>query len=269
MNALACRSLRVEIDGRALLDDVSLSVAPGEWVCIVGPNGAGKTTLLRALLGLVDADGEIDVEGVNVESLKVRDRAARLALVPQVPIIPPGMRVIDYVLLGRSPHVSLFSAETDADVGLARNALQALDLAAFGDRMVDSLSGGERQRVLVARALAQDARIVLLDEPTTSLDIGHQQDMLELVETLRRQRQLTIVSTMHDLTLAGQYADRLILLREGKVVDEGSARHVLTAENLLRHYGARVSVIESEDGLVIVPRRSTVPDSLESMEEVT
>ena len=257
MSALACIGVVVELDGRRLVDDVTLSVERGEWVCIVGPNGAGKTTLLRALLGIVPAAGRIELDGRALTALRPRERARLVALVPQVPVIPPGMRVLDYVLLGRTPYLTLLGSERTDDLDVARASLDDLDLVGFADRAVDSLSGGERQRVLIARALALLAALVLLDEPTTSLDIGHQQDVLELVDRLRVERGLTVVSTMHDLTLAGQYADRLVLVRDGRVVEQGAPGTVVTVENLSRYYGARVAIVEGPYGRVIVPQRSS------------
>ena len=134
-------------------------------------------------------------------------------------------------------------------------ALETLALTDLAHRSVDSLSGGERQRVTIARALAQETPVLLLDEPTTSLDIGHQQEVLELVDLLRRTRELTVIATMHDLTLAGHYADRLLLLRDGRVVETGTADEVMTEENLLRYYGARVAVVDGPHGRVVVPYR--------------
>ncbi len=250
---IECRSVGVEIDGRSLLADVSLTVGAGEWVCVLGPNGAGKTTLLRAIAGLQHATGRVKLLGRPVETLDTRARAQLVALVPQSPVIPAGMRVFDYALLGRSPYLPLLAFEGPADLTRTAAALDALDLADLADRTVESLSGGERQRVVLARALAQDAPILLLDEPTTALDIGHQQDVLDLVEHLRRERDLTVCSTMHDLTLAGHYADRLVLLRDGRIVDQGAAAAVLTEANLLQHFGARVRVVDGPHGPVIVP----------------
>ena len=249
------RDLTVEVDQRALLAGVSFDVAHREWLFVLGPNGAGKTALLRALVGLADAAGTIDVCGRPLRGMRARERARLLAIVPQTPLIPVGMRVLDYVLLGRTPHLGLFGAVGAADVRAASDALDTLSLHEFADRTVDSLSGGERQRVVVARALAQDAPVLLLDEPTTSLDIGHQQDVLELVDELRRARDITVITTMHDLTLAGQYADRMLLLRDGRIVEEGAAADVMTPENLSRYYGARVAVVDSPHGRVVVPHR--------------
>jgi iron complex transport system ATP-binding protein len=250
-----CRDVSVAVDGALLLDRVSIDVAPDEWVCILGPNGAGKTTLLRAIAGLVPYDGAIDIEGTSARALTARRRAQRIALVPQIPVIPPGLRVIDYVLLGRTPHISLLASEGAGDVDRAHHALELLALHALAGRRIESLSGGERQRVVIARAIAQETPVVLLDEPTAALDIGHQQDVLELVDELRRRHRFTVVSTMHDLTLAGLYADRLVLLRDGAVVHEGRGEDVLTEELLARYFGARVHVIDGPHGRVVVPHR--------------
>jgi iron complex transport system ATP-binding protein len=253
--AIRCDAVTVELDGHRIVDGVSLEVARGEWLSIVGPNGAGKTTLLRAIAGLLHADGTISVAGRSIASMRPRARALELALVPQVPVIPPGVSVLDYVVLGRTAHIGFFGSETADDLRIVLDALALLGLDDFGARDVESLSGGERQRVLLARALVQDAPVVLLDEPTTALDIGHQQDVLDLVDRLRRERGLTVISSMHDLTLAGQYADRLVLLDRGRVAQCGRADEVLTEENLARHYGARVRVIRGDGGLVVVPDR--------------
>jgi iron complex transport system ATP-binding protein len=259
--AVAAHHVVATIAGRPIVDGVTLSVPAGEWLCVAGPNGAGKTTLLRVLAGLLPSGGRVEIAGHPLGRLRARERARLVAMVPQAPVVPPGMRVLDYVLLGRTAHLPLLATERAADLVAAQQALAALDLPGFTTRTVDSLSGGERQRVVLARALAQDAPILLLDEPTTALDVGHQQDVLELVDTLRRARDLTVVSTMHDLTLAGQYADRLVLLRDGRIVEDGPPASVITGANLARHYGAHVTVVDTPDGRVIVPRRRGLPPS--------
>jgi len=255
--ALEVHDLGVQVDRHPLLDGVSFDVAPGEWLFILGPNGAGKTTLMRAIAGLQPiASGTVRIAGQSAATLRARDRARLVALVPQTPLVPSGMRVIDYVLLGRTQHLRFFATEGRADLDAASAALDTLALGDLADRTVDSLSGGERQRVTIARALAQETPVLLLDEPTTSLDIGHQQDVLELVDGLRRARQLTVIATMHDLTLAGHYADRLVLLRGGRIVETGTANDVMTEENLMRYYGARVAVVDGPHGRVVVPYRA-------------
>jgi iron complex transport system ATP-binding protein len=253
---IAAVDVSVRLDGHLVLDGVSLTVAAGEWVSVVGPNGAGKSTLVRALAGLVAAGGEVSLGSSPLTSLSRRDRARLVAVVPQAPVVPPGMPVADYVLLGRTPYIPPLGRESQADLAAVGRALEQLDLLAFADRPLDTLSGGERQRVLIARALAQAAPILLLDEPTTALDVGHQQDVLELVDRLRRDNGLTVLSTMHDLTLAGQYADRLVLLDHGHVVVSGTADEVLTEEHLSRFYGARVRVLREGNAVVVVPVRA-------------
>ena len=253
--AVAARDIAVAFDGRRVVDGVSLDVAPGEWLNVVGPNGAGKTTLLRVLAGLVDFDGALAFDGRDSRTMKRRDWARRVATVPQVPMIPPGMTVAHYVLLGRTPHIRPLGVEGPADLDAARAALERLDLLPFADRAVATLSGGERQRVLVARLLAQDAPIALLDEPTTALDVGHQQQVLDLIDELRVDHALTVVATMHDLTLAAQYGDRIALLDRGRVLASGAAPDVLTEERLSELYGARVRVIRDGGGIIVVPVR--------------
>jgi iron complex transport system ATP-binding protein len=252
--ALSVRDVRVSFD-RPVLDGVSLEVAHGSWVNVVGPNGAGKSTLLRVLAGLAAHEGEVHVAGHALQRLRRRELARLVALVPQVPQIPAGMTVSQYVLLGRTPHLRPLGAEGTSDLAAARDALERLELLPFAERVVATLSGGELQRVLVARLLAQDPVIALLDEPTSALDVGHQQQVLDLVDELRREHGLTVVATMHDLTLAAQYGDSLALLHGGRIVADGVAADVLKEETLNRIYGARVRVIDGDDGPIVVPVR--------------
>jgi iron complex transport system ATP-binding protein len=256
---LRARDVAVELGGAPILRGVSLEVPAGTWLTVVGPNGAGKSTLLRAVAGLVAAEGLVELGGEPTAGLRRREWARRVAFVPQSPIVPPGMSVASYVLLGRTPHLGPLGREGAHDLGVVARTLEQLDLTAFAERPLDTLSGGERQRAMVARALAQEAPVLLLDEPTTALDVGHQQEVLELVDRLRREHELTVVSTMHDLTLAGQYADRLLLLDHGQVVVSGPPEEVLTQENLARFYGARVRVLLEGGALVVVPVRAGTP----------
>ncbi|MEV0713845.1 ABC transporter ATP-binding protein [Asanoa sp. NPDC050611] len=255
--AIEVRDLHVTLGRTPILRGIDLSVAPGEWVAVIGPNGAGKSTLLRAIGGLLPAGGAVALVGTPIERLRRRARARTVATVAQSPVVPPGMSVFDYVLLGRTPFVSLLGRESAADLAAVRALLDRLDLTGFGDRELDTLSGGERQRVFLARALAQEPSLLLLDEPTSALDIGHQQEVLELVDTLRRDQGLTVVATMHDLSIAGGYADRLVLLTDGVVVAAGTAREVLTEEILSRFYRARVRVVDGVDGPLVVPYRGS------------
>ena len=254
--AIDLRALRVELGGRAVLDGVELRVRPGEWLSVVGPNGAGKTTMLRSILGLVGSSGTIEIDGRH--DLRPAERARAMALVPQTPIVPPGMLVADYVLLGRTPHRGLFAGDSPRDLEIVASTLERLDLSGFGARELTSLSGGERQRVVLARALAQEAPILLLDEPTTALDLGHQQEVLELVDDLRHSMGTTVVATVHDLTLAARYGDRVAMLSNGRIVDEGAPADELTADSIAEIFGARVRVLDDPDGPVIVPVASAL-----------
>ena len=259
MTAISTRRLSVTLGRRVVVRDVDLDVPSGQWVGLIGPNGAGKTTLLRAVAGLVPYEGSVTLHGVPANELSRRDRARELAVVPQEPVTPPWLTVAEYVLLGRTPHLGPLGRESADDREAAARALERLDLLGQRDRTLGTLSGGERQRVVVARALVQDASIVLLDEPTAALDIGHQQQALELLDTLRAESALTLVAAMHDLTLAAQYAERMILLDEGCVVADGAPEEVLTEISIARHYDAQIRVVRVDDRVAVVPSRRRHP----------
>jgi iron complex transport system ATP-binding protein len=254
------REVRVSLGGNPVVDGVSVTIAEGEWLALIGPNGAGKTTLLRAVASLVPFDGEIELDGRSVSELGRSELARYVAVVPQEPSTPPWMTVAEYVLLGRTPHLGPLAKEGRRDREAAARALARLDLLAFGNRRLGTLSGGEKQRVVVARALAQEAPVVLLDEPTAALDIGHQQQAFDLLDGLRVESGLTLVAAMHDLTLAAQYADRMLLLDRGRVVADGPAAGVLTEALLSEHYGASVDVVSVGGRPVVVPRRVPARD---------
>lgn len=259
MSSLELRDVSVRYGRRTVLHPFTERIAPGEWVGLIGPNGAGKSTLLRAIVGLAKRSGDVLVDGASLDLHASRRRAALVAYVPQEPILPADMTAFDYVLLGRSPYIGYFASESKHDRAITEDVLVRLGLDGFGDRRLDEMSGGERQRIVIARALAQEAPVLLLDEPTSALDIGHQQQALELVERLRQEHGLTVLSAMHDLTLAGMYADRLVLLHEGAVVASGPAADVLSAETLREFYGVRVSVHHESDGtVVVIPRRDVL-----------
>jgi iron complex transport system ATP-binding protein len=255
VSAVAFEQVTVEAGGRRIVDGVSFAVEPGAWVSLLGPNGAGKTTLLRVLAGLRRFRGSVRLAGHELAELGRREAARRIALVPQTPVVPPAMSVGDYVLLGRTPHMGVLAREGDGDRAAASEALVRLALAPLADRRLGSLSGGELQRAVIARALAQAAPVLLLDEPTTALDVGHQQQVLELVDELRRADGLTVVAAMHDLTLAAQYGDRIVLVDRGRVLAEGGAREVLTEERIASLYGATVRVVHGDGAPAVVPVR--------------
>ena len=256
MNALELHGVTVHLGGRAVVDGVDLEIGEREWVGLIGPNGAGKTTLLRAVAGLVPFSGRIDLGGRPASELRRSEISRLLAVVPQEPSTPPWMTVGEYVLMGRTPHLGPLAREGRSDRVAAERALARLDLRGFGDRRLGTLSGGEKQRAVVARALAQEARIVLLDEPTAALDIGHQQQALELLDTLRGESELTLVAAMHDLTLAAQYAERMVLLDAGRIVADGPPEAVLTQEAVATHYGASVDVVSVGGRTAVIPRRT-------------
>jgi len=277
---------RLEVSGvsvvlgrAAVLRDVDLVAEPGTWTGVVGPNGAGKSTLLRAVAGLVRHTGRVLLDGREVARMDARHRATRIGYAPQVPVLPEGVTVREYVHLGRTPYRSLVpiaglswrrgpaspgsrpagarvaGSRVEDDRAVVERALRRLDLDGLATRSLRTLSGGERQRAVLARALAQEPQVLLLDEPTTALDLGHAQQLLELVDTLRAEEGLTVVSTLHDLTLAGEYAQHLVLLAAGRVVAAGAPGDVLTEESLAAHYGARAEVTAGPDGVRVVPVR--------------
>ena len=244
MSALAGREVRVLLGRRGTVpavDGVSLEVASGGWLAVIGPNGAGKSTLLKAIAGLLPYQGTITFDPPPAGRTR-RDLARLLAYVAQQPTLPPDVSVREYVLLGRTPYLGYLGNPGRGDREVADAALARLELAGLAERRLGTLSGGERQRVALARALAQEPRVLLLDEPTSALDLGHQQLVLESVDRLRREDGLTVVSTLHDLTAAAQYAERLLLLERGRVAAAGTPGEVLTAERIERVYHAHVSV---------------------------
>ena len=258
MTAIGFCDLTVAYNGTNAVVGFNDLLHSGEWLCLIGPNGAGKSSVLRAAAGLVSYTGSVAINQTEIPAASARWRAQHIAYVPQAPVIPTDMSVYEYVLLGRNPYINYFSSETSHDRDVIDRVLSRLDLVQFSERKLGTLSGGEVQRLVIARALAQEAPVLLLDEPTSALDIGHQQQALELVDSLRREQGLTIISAMHDLTLAGLYADRLVLMHEGHRVAEGTAKQVLKSETLAEFYGVSARVHHEPDGtVVVIPQRSS------------
>lgn len=253
-----------------VLHGIDVTVAPGEWLAVIGPNGSGKSTFLKVGAGLVPTAGEVAVDATSIAGVGRHEIARTIAYVPQTPVIPPGITVREYVLLGRNPHIGYWRSESREDVAIAAEEIARLDLTGLAERRLDSLSGGERQRAVLARALTQRPAVLLLDEPTTGLDLGHQQRFLASVDRMRRSRGIAVVAAFHDLTLAAQYADRLLLLAEGTVVASGSARKVLTEDRLRRIYDAAVTVFTDAAGRpVVVPRRPDQPTVASNANPIT
>ena len=253
--AVYATDLVVRAGRHVVLGPTDFTAGVGDWINVIGPNGAGKSTLLRAIAGLAAHSGRLEIGGTPLARLDLRTRSRMIAFVPQNPTTPDGMTVAQYVLLGRSPHIGPFGTESVHDLERLDAALDQLDLRRLADRTLDTLSGGERQRATIARAIAQEPSLLLLDEPTSALDVGHQQDVLELIDRLRAELALTVISTMHDLTLAAQYGDHLVLLAGGRIVAEGPPVQVLTGPQIAAHYGASVDVIHHGGLPVVVPVR--------------
>jgi iron complex transport system ATP-binding protein len=259
MNAVSLDQVRVDFARHRAVEQFCAEVAAGEWLCLIGPNGAGKSSILRAVMGLVDYQGTVSIGEQSLRGLTPRQRARLVAYVPQAPTLPEDMTAFEYVLLGRNPYVSTLGRESRQDKAVAAEVIEQLDLVPLAGRVLGTLSGGERQRLVIARAIAQQAPVLLLDEPTSALDIGHQQQALDLVDALRRRHGLTVISAMHDLTLAGLYSDRLALLHHGHLVAQGDAAEVLAPETLAEFYNVSVRVHRDDDGtVVVVPIRSGV-----------
>jgi iron complex transport system ATP-binding protein len=241
--------VEVTYGGTRVLGPVDLRVADGEWIGLIGRNGAGKSTLLATAVGIAPHTGSVSLGG------RARRPGIDIAWMPQRPHLPDEMGVADYVMLGRSPHIGYLAHESRHDVETVRGALSKLDLTEFGRRPLGTLSGGEAQRVVLARALAQEAPVLLLDEPTSSLDLGHAGEVLALIDSLRKAEGLTVVMAAHDLTLTGIHADRLVLLSGGAIVADGTPAEVLVEETLQAHYGAGIRVLDDGQGPVVVPMR--------------
>ncbi len=254
--AVECRDVGVERGGVPVVTGVELEIETGDWVAVVGPNGAGKTSLLHAIAGLLPASGRIVVAGLDPSHASRRRMARVVALMPQSPIVPEGVSVRELVQLGRTPHLKRFGTESAADRAAVERTIRRLELEELADRPAVELSGGELQRVVLGRALAQEPQVLLLDEPTSALDIGHQQAVLDLVNTMRVEDGLTVVAAMHDLTLAGHYGRRVVLLHEGRVVADGSPEAVLEPARLADVYAARVEVLQRDAGPAVLPLRA-------------
>lgn len=253
-------ALSVTLGGRRVVDDVDLEVPAGSWLCLLGPNGAGKTTLLRAVSGTVRHEGAVAIGDVRSDAAThPRVRARLVGVVPQTPVIPPGMTVFEYVLLGRTPHQGLRVSASLDDRRRTLAVLQRLDLEGFASRDLTTLSGGERQRVVLARALVAETPVLLLDEPTAALDLGHQFEILELLAELQEERGLTVVSTLHDLGIAGQFGDRVAVLAEGRLVATGTPTDVLCAETIGRWWGVEATTDVEVDGRVSITVRRRSP----------
>ena len=225
--AISAQSLSYRVDAQDLLDCVDFSVDAGQMVGLIGPNGAGKSTLLRAISGILRVqEGAVLLEGRDLRSIAAKDVATNLALVPQIAPYTHGFTAMELVLMGRYPHLGRFQVEGRSDNCIAMESMGLTETDQFADRTLDTLSGGERQRVFVARALAQQPRVLLLDEPTSNLDVLHQLMVLDLVRQLVDDG-LTAVAAFHDLSMAARYCDKLVVMSGGRVIATGAPENVL------------------------------------------
>ena len=250
---LTAQGLNVKLSGRAVLNDISLSLSSGHLVALVGPNGAGKTTLLRALAGLVPSSGAIHVGGDALASLTLRERARRFAYLPQGHVVHWPLPARDIVALGRYPHGATDPARlTPGDAEAVLRAMQATDVVEFSERRVTELSGGERSRVALARVFAVEAPVILADEPTSSLDPRHQIDVMKSLRTAADKGVLVIVVT-HDLGLAARFADTVLVLSEGRLVSRGAAADALSEQVMADVFRISAYRAEYQREAVIVP----------------
>ncbi|MEO0409905.1 MAG: ABC transporter ATP-binding protein [Cyanobacteria bacterium P01_A01_bin.135] len=259
--ALEAQAITGGYDQRAVVESVSFGLEPGEWLSILGSNGSGKSTLLRLLSRVLQPQGgAVLLNGKSIHAQPAQQVAQTLALLPQQQSSPAGLTVQQLVSLGRAPHQSWWRWEPTAkDLGQVQQALEATRLVPYRDRPVEQLSGGERQRAFLALALAQAPQVLLLDEPTTYLDLRYQLELLELLKQLNRSQGIAIITVLHDVNLAARYSDRLALLKAGQLCHLGSPHQVLTPETLAQIFGISAVLLDTPVGLQVCPITSTSP----------
>ncbi|WP_053913115.1 ABC transporter ATP-binding protein [Streptomyces sp. TP-A0875] len=245
---LRARGVTVGYGGRTVLDGLDAEIPPGVVTTIIGPNGCGKSTLLRTLARLLrPTEGTVVLDGEDIATLRTRDVARKLGMLPQAPVAPDGLTVADLVARGRHPHQSWLRQWSSDDAAVVERALALTGVADLADRPVDSLSGGQRQRVWISMTLAQGTDLLLLDEPTTYLDLAHAVDVLDLVDDLHESG-CAVVMVLHDLNLAARYSDHLIVMRDGAILAQGHPRDVITADVLYEAFGLRAAVLDDPVG---------------------
>lgn len=258
VSRLKAEGLKAGYGERTVLDGVDFSVPEGRLTALLGPNGSGKSTLLKTLARtIVPSFGKVLLDGVDIHRHSTRDVARNLGLLPQGPEAPEGLTVRELVSLGRSPYQSFWRQNSREDETAVTEAMERTDVAQFADRSVDALSGGQRQRCWIALVLAQQTDIILLDEPTTYLDLRVQVGLLELLSSLAHDSGRTLLVVLHDLNLAAAYADELVMMRDGQILHRGTPDEVFTPSNLNQVFGLDANVIRDAESstLVCVPRR--------------
>jgi iron complex transport system ATP-binding protein len=239
MIELEMRKVALGYSKHPVLKDITFKAAPGELVGLIGPNGSGKSTIIKALSRLLrPTAGEILVGGKDITAIPRRELSCLVGVVPQLPLLPSSFTAFEIVLMGRNPHLGLFQSESHRDWEMAQEAMLRTGTGELSNRYINELSGGEIQSLLIARVLVQETSAVLLDEPTANLDIGRQTEVLDLLKNLCREKSLTVLAALHDLNLAAQYCDRLILIHEGQIHVQGTPAEVITDVHIKDVYGA-------------------------------
>jgi iron complex transport system ATP-binding protein len=250
-------------DHHPVLKDIDLKVKPGELVGLIGPNGCGKSTIIKALSHVISPkSGRVIVAGRNITSINRRELACMIGVVPQLPLLPSAFTAFEIVLMGRNPHLGLFQSEGQHDWELVKDAMEKTGTLPLANRHVNELSGGEIQCILIARVLVQETNAILLDEPTANLDIGRQLEVLDLLRRLSKENGTTVLAALHDLNLAAQYCDRLVLIHQGRIQADGTPSEVITDANISRVYGAGSCVYKHPvNGLptILISPRNTGP----------
>jgi len=239
MIKLEVQSLGLAYGRNVVIRDLTFQVMPGEMVGLVGPNGSGKSTIIKAISRIISPySGQIFLDGKDVSKIPRGDLARLLGVVPQMPLLPNAFTAFEIVLMGRNPHLGLLQYEGARDLAITWQAMERTATHFLAERRIDELSGGEIQRIVIARVLAQEPKSILLDEPTANLDISHQVEILDLIKSMCLENNLTVVAALHDLNLASQYCDRLILINNGRVHAQGTPGDVINSQNIKEVYGA-------------------------------
>ena len=247
--SLDIKNLVLGYEDKIIVNNIDISISKGEITILIGANGCGKSTLLSGMSRLlIPKEGNVFLEGKSIHDYKPKELAKKLAILPQGPIAPEGITVKELCYFGRNPYKSLFGGRSKEDEEIVNWAIEVTGLKEFEDRKLDSLSGGQRQRAWIAMSLTQDTDILLLDEPTTYLDMSYQHEVLEVLEKLNKEKNITVVIVLHELNNACRFADNIIGFKKGKVICEGKPLDVITKENLKKIYGIEANLTISEDG---------------------
>jgi len=260
--SLLIKNLTFSYKENEIIKNLNMTIKSGEIISLVGPNGAGKSTLIKLISGLLpSAKGEILLYGESISHMSSKKKASLISLVPQNPQLPKDMKLIDFISLGRNPHLKITEWGNKSDLEHIKKSMAATDTSHLKDKRLSEISGGELQRGMISLAIAQDTPIMLFDEPTSNLDLYHQTKTLELITHIHHNRHGITIIAIHDLTLAAQYTDKMIMLSEGTIFKSGTPHEVLTTSNIKSAYGAEVIVIPHPQGgsPIILPQKNDYP----------